>query len=317
MAGPGSLCCGHCGAVGVDAMNIEELSSKLILPDRLREKSGLVVMFSGGRTSAFMGRLIQLRFSEMNPLFIFANTGQEHPATYDFIRDAQKHWDMPIRWIEAVVYPEKGKRDVREVDYNTACRDKALFDSYVAKFGLPNPQSKCTSELKTEPAAKFMKRQGRKYSKTIKCIGIRADEMDRVSPMMNAHGFWYPLIDLGVTKLMILEWFKEQPFDLQIPEHLGNCVWCWKKSDKKLQAAYRDCPEYFDTPLYLEQRYKDHWYHRNVDRKALYRGKRTCAELIAGFNRFPTMSDFMTDDNGCGESCDAFGTESSPVPVIK
>lgn len=27
----------------------------------------------------------------------------------------------------------------------------------------------------------------------------------------------------------VLNWWKQQPFDLQIPEHLGNCVFCIKR----------------------------------------------------------------------------------------
>lgn len=41
----------------------------------------------------------------------------------------------------------------------------------------------------------------------------------------------------------ILDWWSKQPFDLQIPEHLGNCVFCIKKGLNKVALAMRDEPE--------------------------------------------------------------------------
>lgn len=41
----------------------------------------------------------------------------------------------------------------------------------------------------------------------------------------------------------VLSWWRQQPFDLQIPEHLGNCVFCIKKGLNKVALAMRDEPE--------------------------------------------------------------------------
>jgi hypothetical protein len=45
----------------------------------------------------------------------------------------------------------------------------------------------------------------------------------------------------------IIDWWSDMPFDLEIDEWNGNCVFCPKKSDLKLAAAQRDNPE-----LYIE-----------------------------------------------------------------
>lgn len=41
----------------------------------------------------------------------------------------------------------------------------------------------------------------------------------------------------------VLDWWNRQPFDLGIPEHLGNCVFCIKKGINKVALAMRDEPE--------------------------------------------------------------------------
>lgn len=41
----------------------------------------------------------------------------------------------------------------------------------------------------------------------------------------------------------VIAWWKKQPFDLGIEEHLGNCVFCVKKNAKKIALAIRDEPE--------------------------------------------------------------------------
>ena len=55
----------------------------------------------------------------------------------------------------------------------------------------------------------------------------RVKDPDAKSADLN--NFIYPLIDWDIEKEDILSWWEDQPFDLEIPEHLGNCVWCWKK----------------------------------------------------------------------------------------
>ncbi|MGP4130077.1 hypothetical protein OJE16_10010 [Pantoea tagorei] len=70
-------------------------------------------------------------------------------------------------------------------------------------------------------------------------IGIRSDEPKRLTPKA---GIRYLAELTDYEKSDILSWWKNQPFDLQIPEHLGNCIFCIKKSTPKLGLATRDEP---------------------------------------------------------------------------
>ncbi|MDP1044980.1 hypothetical protein Q6332_28380, partial [Klebsiella pneumoniae] len=68
-------------------------------------------------------------------------------------------------------------------------------------------------------------------------IGIRADEPKRLKPKP---GIRYLAELSDFEKEDILAWWKQQPFDLQIPEHLGNCIFCIKKSTQKIGLACKD-----------------------------------------------------------------------------
>ena len=60
-----------------------------------------VVSFSGGRTSAYMLRLVLDKNDDLSNLVVtFANTGKEHPATLEFVRECAERWAVPIVWLE-------------------------------------------------------------------------------------------------------------------------------------------------------------------------------------------------------------------------
>lgn len=218
----------------------------------------ITVSFSGGRSSAAMCWLIQNTdiFADYEKQFIFANTGQEHPATLDFVNECNHRFRLNLVWVEAVVNPTLGRgTGFNVVSYETATRSHQLFEEGCAKYGLPNPTWKwCTRELKLAPINKYRKVTG--FAECPTAIGIRADEIDRLS---DDPQLIYPLADLGWTKQTVNSFWAEQDFDLQIPsDAYGNCVWCYKKSFRKLATVARTNPEFFDVPKYLEENYAYH-----------------------------------------------------------
>ena len=59
---------------------------------KMRNISKIKVSFSGGRTSFMMTDLLLKKYPDSDFLITFANTGLEHPATLDFVRDADDYW---------------------------------------------------------------------------------------------------------------------------------------------------------------------------------------------------------------------------------
>ncbi len=113
----------------------------------------------------------------------------------------------------------------------------------------------------------------------------------------------------------VLDFWSTIPFDLEIPEWSGNCVFCPKKSDLKLAAAQRDDPELYI--LWLEMLHSsDVRRDDNTGRvEEMYRKSRALEQVIGVFDgstgdeiKSRIRGGHMVDTNSCSESCDALPT---------
>lgn len=275
-------------------------------------KENIMVSFSGGRTSAYMCWWLITYMSHLyNFHFVFANTGLEHEKTLEFVNKVDKYLGLNLTWIEAAINPIKSiGTHYTIVDYITACRDVRLFDEMCAVYGLPNSTwMHCTRELKIQPIKKFAddyfgviiegKKKNRNYRQA---IGIRHDEMSRIQSLDPIKT--YPLIFMSpTTKEDVLDFWSKQPFDLEIEEHYGNCVGCFKKSDKKYKMIADENPHYFDPFIFLENK---HAYLRTpkekkdgVEKRIIYRHYRTAYEVKHNLN----LPDTLSEAEKCAEEC--------------
>ena len=55
-----------------------------------------------------------------------------------------------------------------------------------------------------------------------------------------------PLADAGVREADVIEWWKQQPFDLGIPSYAGNCACYFLKGRTKLIRIIREDPSLAD-----------------------------------------------------------------------
>jgi len=209
----------------------------------------------------------------------FANTGCEHHKTLDFVHKCDQLIGGRVVWLEAIVSPEDGVGIRHEiVNYETASRNGEPFESAIKKYGIFNQTTPaCTSRLKAEVMEHYLKQvDGWQRGVNINydtAIGIRADELDRVptKEVRERNRFVYPLVDEGVTRTQVLDFWSKQPFDLELPDdHYGNCVWCWKKTDRKLYTLAIEQPDVFDFPEKMEKLYGTH----KADRASGHNGRR-------------------------------------------
>lgn len=120
---------------------------------------------------------------------------------------------------------------------------------------LPNSATRlCTGYLKEKLANKWKRSRG--LSDAIFVPGLRADEPRRVTKA-RARGDAVPLADAGVTKPMVLEWWKSQSFDLEIPDIRGNCSGCFMKNRGKLLYLAHYHPEDLQPFAAMESEYSD------------------------------------------------------------
>ena len=215
-------------------------------------EKNILISFSGGRTSAFMAKLIQEhpKYKDYNKLFVYANTGKELEATLEFIDRCDKEFNLNLVWLEAKVIHEKQKGTQYTVtNFKEAKRNGEPFNEVVKKYGLPSKLFRhCTRELKQYPIDKY----GKFYfkSKYVEAVGIRADEKHRIS--LNPKKV-YPLAEIGVDEKIVRDFWDRQPFDLALKDYEGNCDLCFLKSVRKKLTIIKQDPNTVEWWLDLEQ----------------------------------------------------------------
>lgn len=276
-------------------------------------KKRLRVSVSGGRTSARMAELVQENFSldEWDIRYVFSNTSEEHADTYRFLRAVDRYLGLNLVLLEAVVHPGDRKASTHRVmTWDTLHTNGEVFLEVAAKYGIPNQTFKlCTRELKTNPMDSWSRSIGWEKGTYFTAIGIRADEQRRVSLTADVQQIIYPLVDIWPTdKIDVLNHFSQYSWDLQIPEHQGNCKFCHKKSDRKLQLVWQESPKAFETPLFMEREYSEVGPNNVPGPRKQFRGYRSASELIAQFKAAGTIPLNAVDDGGCSESCEVYET---------
>ena len=287
----------------------------------------LICSFSGGRTSAYMTwRVLQEWRDQYDEITVlFANTGLEHEKTLEFVNNCDKHFGFNTVWLEAVTHMEHGKGQTHKiVNFETASRNGEPFERMVAKEGIPNAgQPKCTDRLKAVPIRHYIREVlGHKRYDYKHAIGIRADEIDRMSSIAMSKGIIYPLVRWGVNKQQILDWWTAQDFDLEIDPIHGNCVTCWRKSPRKLLTIAKNNPEYFEPMIRMEERYGFSGSRAKMGDKptVFFRGHESAKDIIAKSSEqfvqwspefekhYQQIGLFSLDEldisNGCTESCE-------------
>lgn len=280
----------------------------------------LHIAFSGGRTSAYMTKILLDRWKDNydNIVVVFANTGQENEQTLEFVSDCDDNFGFNTVWVEAEVNLSMGKGTAhRIVNFETASRDGRPFEDVIKKYGIPNQTWQiCSRELKEVTVRSYIRSLGWKRKDYVSAIGIRSDEVHRVSANMVKQRVIYPLVeDFPCNKQYVINWWRKQTFDLNLREHQGNCKWCWKKSKRKLLTLAKETPEIFDFPMRMEKEY-GHVGHEKEPR-VFFRGRESAKDILEqSKNHFtPWTETAMTDDmfvelidepGGCSESCEPF-----------
>lgn len=231
-----------------------------------------VVLFSGGRTSGFMVRKLMDMFPDYREQFItiFCNTGKERSETLEFVRDVEIEWEVPIVWLEydrtlasnipIGIFPterrnqnhakaiEKGEEThwFRQVDFCSASANGAPFDRLLNWMGpLPNVVSRgCSMQLKIRTAMRYLFSIGLKEYRSI--IGIRKDEEHRATQILsNCDSFEhpeFPLIKYGITEQHVMNFWRNNKFDLRLKSYEGNCDLCFLKAKWKRILLIQENP---------------------------------------------------------------------------
>lgn len=281
--------------------------------DAYRIDGPLLISFSGGRTSAFMlWNILEAHGGTLpNDVHVtFANTGKEREETLRFVHDCATYWGVNVRWLEWRP-PHRGiaiEDRFEEVGYNSADRNGAWFAELVRrKQYLPNPIMRyCTIELKIRVMRDFMRAQG--YDHWNNAIGLRADEMLRVFKAIErneaAKERFKTVMPMVTAKHRLADveaFWKQQPFDLALEPHEGNCDLCFLKGRDKRAAIIRKNPSLADWCIAREDSAKC-----SKPDGARFRKDETYRQLVTATLNSPLLP---LDDDGeefdaeCGTWC--------------
>jgi 3'-phosphoadenosine 5'-phosphosulfate sulfotransferase (PAPS reductase)/FAD synthetase len=213
------------------------------------------ISFSGGRTSAYMlYKVLEAAGGKLpdEAIVCFANTGKEDEATLRFVQDCSERWNVPITWLEYCEADETKDR-WKLVNFETASRNGEPFEALIRRRNyLPNPVSRfCTVELKVRTIHRYLKENG--WTEWDSMLGIRADEQRRLAKIGNQDYGKHeekiaPLGRIGVTKETVGEFWRNQEFDLGLPNMNGvtmhgNCDLCFLKGGAQVLSLITEKPE--------------------------------------------------------------------------
>jgi len=292
----------------------------------ISDKPRLAISFSGGRSSAVMSMLVYRHFGASHDIrATFVNTGCEHEETLRFVDACDRHiFGGELTWIEAVINGPGVGPTAKVATFQTAARNGEPFEAAVAKHGVFGPSHpQCNSRLKLEPMRWWRKHTGWDPGTYDTAVGIRADEIDRMSESAEAERIIYPLIKFGVYKADVHRILSQFEWDLKLPgEHYGNCVWCWKKTLRKHLTLAKDDPSIFDFPARMEREHGaiNNGKTEQVENRVFFRNRKSAADIVemskqtdftpwVDRSHVPSLFDDQFDvdldvGGACGETCE-------------
>lgn len=202
------------------------------------------------------------------------------------------------------------------VGFNSASRGGEPFEALIAmKQRLPNWQERwCTEFLKVTPLTALASSFGWEPGSYREVIGLRGDEGFRIMRALeNANFRWdrktktqvprvpprqvqFPLAKAKVGKPDVMAFWREQPFDLGLQPHEGNCTLCFMKGRGLRLRLIRDVPGIADW-----------WNRQEIERDQFFDRRVLVRDLIEEARRSPGMFDGVDlneeYDTECGLHC--------------
>ena len=156
-------------------------------------------------------------------------------------------------------------------------------------------------------------------------IGIRVDEIDRISKHHKENNLIYPLVQMHPTsKAKVNLFWKKQNFRLDLKSYQGNCKACWKKTKNKLLTIAIEQPEYFDWVKKMEIKYGNfvpegkkssmekpvRWYRDNITVDQIFNADQYSFKKQYDESKIYTyqldLFEDMDKPNGCNDHCEIY-----------
>lgn len=279
---------------------------------------------SAGYSSVMMAVLLREMYPDHRIVNVMANTSKEHKESLVFMDACDKYFDLKLHWVEADISPKKGVgTSFSKVSFKDLKINGEIYEEGIKKYGIPSQSNKwCNRELKLRPLKKYARHLFKKEAYVI-ALGIRSDEIDRVSSEFLTDNIFYPLIDLGVKTADRNNFWAKQPIKISIPAYKGNCDLCFEKSNRKLLTILKDdrsvgdwwqlmVERYGRAQLPGKKAYNDVMLKKG--RQSFFRGYRDVNDLVelslGDFNpatdEYIYISEELDKEGRCGSICSVF-----------
>lgn len=300
-----------------------------------------VAKISGGESSGVLMEVMEgkRRHDGWEVVYIYNETGQEAPETYEFLRNLSKHYGVKIVCLKPLISNVK-KIGVtcKVISIGEIGHDKTIIGDLLESYGTPTWNARfCTSRMKSEPTSKYCNAVFGKRNYKI-WLGIRADETSRIKELNDQMDMFLeemkkrkakPECEIGYlgqisdhTKQDVKDFWESMPFRLGIHSKpfLGNCLFCPQKDPSRVALAARYYPEKAEEFIaqcessdVVEHNRKDK-NGNHIPSEIMYRGYHSLRSVIETYSEFPTdeLERQVTKGNkfkesGCATTCEGFG----------
>lgn len=211
---------------------------------KLESNKNIVCTVSAGYSSVMMAIKIKEWYPDHNIIFAMANTSKERKESLEFMNQCDIYFKLNISWIEAIINPIKGKgTNYKIVKFKDLKTNGEIFEDGIKKYGIPSKINKwCNRDLKLVPLKKYCDKVFGLNNYSL-AVGMRADEMDRVSKEYKTNNVFYPLMDNKISTKDRNKFWKDKPIKIKIPAYKGNCDLCFEKSNRKLMTIIKEEPD--------------------------------------------------------------------------
>lgn len=287
------------------------------------DNNNIFCSVSSGYSSVMMAVKMKEWYPDHNIINVMANTSKERIESLEFMDKCDKHFGLNLIWVEAEINQEAGVgTSYKLCKYEDLKTNGEIFEDGIKKYGIASVANKwCNREMKTVPMKKFADDIFGSNNYSI-AIGIRIDEIDRVSNSYDSNNIFYPLIEHKIDSRQRNKFWDTSPIKLLIRAFEGNCDLCFKKSRRKLLTIISENPSKPEWWKLMEDNYSD----VEIDGKEVYnslvcsgghyfnRGNTPIADLIQlakqpfkrATDEYIYENELFDYEGDCGVNCSVF-----------
>lgn len=222
----------------------------------MKNSNNIICATSAGLTSVMMAIKMKEWYPDCNVVNVFINTGKEDIRSLEFMNECDKHYKLNLVWLEGIIESKKGiGSNYKVTSFDKLDTKGIIFEEGIKKYGIPSRVNKwCNRELKLVPLEKYANDIFEKNNWSL-AIGLRVDEIDRVSNNYKTNNIFYPPFENKINQRERNKFWKDEPIKLKIKGYEGNCEFCFEKSKRKRMTIAVENPDKLIWWNEMEQKY--------------------------------------------------------------